>query len=841
MTNNSPLTKFRRHPWLLVIVAVWLFLFWPILVGSECLAFRDSAHLYFPLFEWIDVQWERGELPFWNPQDDFGRPVVADGSSSVFYPGKLIFWLRFLDYPTRFGIFVSIHVLFAAFAAYWAGLVFRCRPRGAAVAAISFAFGGPVLFQTSNVIFLVSAAWLPVAMGFLWKLISRGHFRDALGGGMASAMMILGGDAQMAYHVFLLAGAVLVCRLVGRCVRWRRRPGESKSLGPHAGLSLARTAVLVALLVTMACGLAAVQILPTWQWGKNSWRKSRVHPRSLIEAVAPQPEESDRDFTQGLLGEPVAGTHHEQLYQFSLPPWSVAELVWPNVSGKNFPNNERWTSGLMAADRIWMPSLYLGVVVLLLALSRVGLRKREPCERLLSWMALAFTIASFGWYGLGWIAAELESAFPSIFPSLSMGKPVGGLYWLLVSVLPEYVSFRYPAKLFVVAALAISLLAGRGLDTLWRSSRRRWIVVILVTSLGSSILALVPWNTWLTGWADRVPVSELGVFDPGRAASGLTFSFAQTAIVTALFGIALAVWRRAPSRPLAACIGVLVLCDLVVANRWLLPTVEAGILHPKLQNSNRVIPFDSRAVPPPRRLFERAGERAIRFDQPADAENPFASALRFQRENQFAKFHLSSGVSIVGSFSSIEPANFRAIDHVIRDNDFVDKLWVLDVVDFRENRRTGPPRGNPQRGWVLEDLHKGDTVDELNQVINQVSRRMSTGPVDFETRANLVEYGPNRATIRVRSAREGESLFFSDYWDPNWQATIRDLDEEAKATRVDVEEFATFRAIDLPGPGVYEITMTYRPIPIYVGAVISLLSALILLGVFVRQVALRES
>ena len=62
--------------------------------------------------------------------------------------------------------------------------------------------------------------------------------------------------------------------------------------------------------------------------------------------------------------------------------------------------------------------------------------------------------------------------------SQTVGEPTGGLYWILENVVPGYDRFRYPAKLVVVFALAMCLVAGRGLDRLAHpdgDSIRRWV------------------------------------------------------------------------------------------------------------------------------------------------------------------------------------------------------------------------------------------------------------------------------------------------------------------------------------------------------------------------------
>ena len=57
-----------------------------------------------------------------------------------------------------------------------------------------------------------------------------------------------------------------------------------------------------------------------------------------------------------------------------------------------------------------------------------------------------------------------------------MGPAVGGLYWFFVTFLPGYVSFRFPAKLFVVASLFLCLIAARELQARWNEDRLQTLV-----------------------------------------------------------------------------------------------------------------------------------------------------------------------------------------------------------------------------------------------------------------------------------------------------------------------------------------------------------------------------
>jgi hypothetical protein len=71
--------KLALHP---TTVAVWLFLFWPFLIG-QYFGYRDTALLYYPLFEWIKTSGARANSAL-NPLDDFGQRS-SPRYASVFY------------------------------------------------------------------------------------------------------------------------------------------------------------------------------------------------------------------------------------------------------------------------------------------------------------------------------------------------------------------------------------------------------------------------------------------------------------------------------------------------------------------------------------------------------------------------------------------------------------------------------------------------------------------------------------------------------------------------------------------------------------------------------------
>ncbi|MBR5627625.1 MAG: hypothetical protein IKW74_08425, partial [Thermoguttaceae bacterium] len=82
-------------------------------------------------------------------------------------------------------------------------------PGAASISAIAFTFSGSILFQYSNPIFLVGAAWLPwaIAMGHSFiKQVRWGNFIVLVG---ILCMILLGGEPQTVYLTILLLFALL--------------------------------------------------------------------------------------------------------------------------------------------------------------------------------------------------------------------------------------------------------------------------------------------------------------------------------------------------------------------------------------------------------------------------------------------------------------------------------------------------------------------------------------------------------------------------------------------------------------------------------------------------------
>ncbi|MBN2023141.1 MAG: hypothetical protein JW809_10145, partial [Pirellulales bacterium] len=441
--------------------------------------------------------------------------------------------------------------------------------------------------------------------------------------------------------------------------------------------------LLLALAAATALVLSAIQVFPSAVFARLSNRADATAPRSVWEIPSAfHLDDPAKRIADGLLCRRLDGeSHARHAYHFSVGPWRWAEYVWPNFSGRQFPIHRRWIAAVPAEGRVWTPSLYMGVVPLLLALSALRPRRGRPAVAWMSWTAVLAVLAALGWYGLGWLAAECRAACGITADGGTLGYPVGGLYWLMTVLLPGYVYFRYPAKLLVVAALALGVLAARGWDAAFRHDsprpRRAFAALGGISLVGAA--AAFATRPWWPGWfAAAEPDVLFGPLDASGAAADLSFGLLQTAVVCGLAWWLLSLrWASgcapalldepavAPGAPanrrrwIPAAMLALVCVDLAVANGWMVVAAPAELWR-----------APSRLVQAIRADRARRGEtgpvRVWRHPtwlptswKAAGSPDRLAESVAWDRDTLRPKYNLPERIGGVEVYGSMMPAAYR--------------------------------------------------------------------------------------------------------------------------------------------------------------------------------------
>ncbi len=448
-------------PWAALTACLCL-LFYRGLVLSEIPAFRDGFHFYYPQAVWLDRRATRGELfPTWNPEEGLGASVAGQPSSALYYPLRCLWWLSGFSLPQRYAIVCVVHLLIAAGGMRYAARGLRLPRAAGWLAAFSYALSCPVLFQHSNLIYLCSAAWLGFALGAIARVCWRPDqelYRSCWVFAAATALMTLGGDPQASVNSLLFAGVAVIVRGIAGWHSYRTSRTAEKSPCSWPGLtSLSWLACATALVIC----LTTIQWLPAARWTSHSSRLAGQATPALVGVSNPLIEPALRE----------APEKPHRKYDFSLGPWYLATCIWPTLGGHYMPENSRLFDALPSEGRMWIPSIYFGLLPCWLILttlwtqwashSQTGRSQTRPLILLIGFALLA----ALGNYSVVWLLRESFSGLGWDAWARQLPRDhVGSVSWLLAEVVPGYGAFRYPAKWTVWFSAAACLLAAHSMS-----------------------------------------------------------------------------------------------------------------------------------------------------------------------------------------------------------------------------------------------------------------------------------------------------------------------------------------------------------------------------------------
>lgn len=442
----------RQSANLLLLASAFALLFSPGLVWEQIPAFRDAFHFYYPQIAWLDGCVSQGELfPTWNRYDGLGCSATGQVSTAIYYPPRVVWHLPWLSLPQRFSLFVVLHLALAA-----VGIFLAARHRGlsteaATLSAAAYSLSCPVFFQHNNLIYLTSAAWI----GFVLLSMSMRDQRYWLSVAICStalSMMMLGGDPHTAANSVLV---LAFCSLFS-VINSHKKQGQQ----------FLRQVGWLAIICVLSMLTTTAQWLPAMRWAGQSQRVVRSDKSSMDEATV----NALRDASHRDLAELLNSIHLNPVnkFEFSASPLHLSTCLWPTLGGHYAPENSRWFAAIPSEGRMWLPSLYFGVLPLLFVFAKPRRRLEKQFDYAfagLAWVAVISLLASMGNYSIIWIVREILTA--TGYSELSLTLPadsVGSIYGFLSSIVPGYDGFRYPAKWTVWFVAPVALLAGRGLQ-----------------------------------------------------------------------------------------------------------------------------------------------------------------------------------------------------------------------------------------------------------------------------------------------------------------------------------------------------------------------------------------
>ncbi len=241
----------------LISAAITLVMFWPAVVGTKIFVPADVAPHLFSKFHYVDPTakgvpanhyvidmilgdisrnqlvheaWRRGEMPWWDPYTDSGKPLAAEANAvNVSDPWKVLIF-RLLPFEAAYNWIRILPFLISGLSAFWwlRYLQFSLAP--SIWGGLLFQFAGCNAMMFSGPTVQASFAYYPL----LWILWDRGLAEAKwlwfVASSLLAALVFLSGNLQS--HTYLFLFAIAFCFGYG----WRKR---SRWLPLFGGIALA--------------------------------------------------------------------------------------------------------------------------------------------------------------------------------------------------------------------------------------------------------------------------------------------------------------------------------------------------------------------------------------------------------------------------------------------------------------------------------------------------------------------------------------------------------------------------------------------------------------------------
>jgi hypothetical protein len=427
-------------PFIGILLIMTFIIFRKVILNPGKMIYSPESDTVMQFYPWHLISaraLENGHLPYWNPITLGGEPLLANIQLGSFYPPNLIL---FAILPTHmvFGFSFMLHMFFAGVSVYLIARRMKLDSHCALLSSVIFTFSGYFIGHVyiGHYPQVCAASWIPMIFLLFDIALSKKSLRWGLLFGAAVGVQFLAGHLQMSLFALMVCGGYLVYWLV-------LKNREARDVKGSASLVLLFVPAAI-----LAFIISAVQFFPTYELITQSTRSG--------------------------------GVSYNFATEYSLPPWSLLALVFPNLYGNPVEGNywNLWN--------YWEMTFYMGIPTLVLVPFGFMSWKKNRYVKFLAVLGLVALIFAFGKYT--------------------------GVYWVLWKFIPGFDVLRVPARSMLITILSASLLSGFGLSNLktkltatHKKRISRLIKILLGVVIGLLVLAFVvnalngPITEWING------------------------------------------------------------------------------------------------------------------------------------------------------------------------------------------------------------------------------------------------------------------------------------------------------------------------------------------------------
>jgi hypothetical protein len=473
----------------------------------------------------------------------------------------------------------------------------------------------------------------------------------------------------------------------------------------------------------------------------------------------------------------------------SLPPREVLNFILPFFFGN---------AGLMggynevllgASNQDWLISIYFGVIPLIGAFFARG-RKQAAFLGGAALFALLLAFGRYTWF-----------------------------YTALFYLVPGISLVRYPVKYLFLFTFCASLLAAFGLENIFSERTKMALAARIFAGLAGlavvmtvlSFMLFEPLYAWLL---TRYPAGIPNLFF-AILLNNLKFNLASAVNLTLYLLAAAATLWLTWQRRLAAGLGLALLILLtaldLLANGSMIAIGVPAEVYSERSETFRLI---ARRGDLSRVYFSLAVEKA---NQTIAGEN-YADALRQAKDDFAANWHIPSHLYAYFGYESIRPVKLVSLSmRQLGTDDFARNLPTLSAYNVGYILHDRPIKLPGLKLLRSKQVHGRATYLYRNENVKPRAYLVSG-----EGSAAITSYQPGRIALTV-TAETTATLFLSESSYPGWQFRVDGRSAgEPKPN-------AVFSSLAL-SPGRHRVEFIYEPMSLKLGALISGLTGLLLIG-----------
>lgn len=401
------LTDLIKKYWPALTITIVVFAFFsklffpPSLFVTPDYGRSDSWHLSIANKFYYAHEIKKNTVPIWNPKIGTGYPTLAEGQTAIFFPINLVIF-RLLPFVYAYNLTLVASIVTAAIGTYFFCRSHKLSKLASTYAGIIFSLGGFFVFHVQHHNLIQTASLLPWLFWALSEFINTKKLLFLLFLSLFTAFQLFAGFPQIVFYTYV--GLSIYTILI---IHGNKKIPKFKMLG------------LITAAVTFGFLLAAIQIVPTYEFLANSTRQS--NPKSVLLEFPYKTKNLMQFIDPFILGSPKDGTY---------PVWQPQKwgIFWESIG-------------------------YIGTIPLILSLAIILGNLFKKIKNL---NVTIFSIV----------------AFMSILLALGVESPLH-----VVFSIPPFSIFRVPSRFLLLVSFSLAVLSASYLE---KFKKQKLVILPLV-------------------------------------------------------------------------------------------------------------------------------------------------------------------------------------------------------------------------------------------------------------------------------------------------------------------------------------------------------------------------